>query len=71
MKRSAVTAMSRLSAMERAERKMVRGRLEAMSVKRLREFAETHDVDLHGATTHLCIVNMLMHQYDKWRSREA
>ena len=63
--------MSRLSAMERAERKMVCGRLEAMSVKRLREFAAEHGVDLRGASTHLCIVNMLMHQYDKWRSREG
>ena len=49
---------------------MVRQRLESMSVKRLREFAAEHGVDLHGATTHLCIVNMLMHQYDKWRVRD-
>ena len=66
-----MTVMHRLSEIERAERKMVRGRLEAMSVKRLREFAAEHDVDLRGATTHLRIVNTLMHQYDKWRSREA
>lgn len=52
--------------MERAERKMVRTRLEAMTVKRLREFARAHDVDLHGASTKLCIVNTLMYQYDKW-----
>jgi hypothetical protein len=58
--------MTRLSDIERAERKMVRGRLEGMSVKRLREFARAHDIDLHGASTHLCIVNTLMYQYDKW-----
>ena len=63
--------MSRLSEIERAERKMVRGRLESMSVKRLREFAAEHGVDLRGATTHLCIVNTLMHQYESWRSREV
>ena len=49
---------------------MVRGRLESMSVKRLREFAAEHDVDLRGATTHLCIVNMLMHQYESWKCKE-
>jgi hypothetical protein len=52
--------------MERAERKMVRGRLEGMSVKRLREFAASHGVDLYDASTHLCIVNTLMNNYDKW-----
>jgi len=62
--------MSRLSEIERAERKMVRGRLESMSVKRLREFAKEHGVDLHGASTHLCIVNTLMHQYESWRVRD-
>ena len=62
--------MHRLSEIERAERKMVRGRLESMSVKRLREFAAEHDVDLHGATTHLCIVNTLMHQYESWKCKE-
>lgn len=59
--------MSRLTAIERAERKMVRGRLEGMSVKRLREFAAERDVDLHGASTHLCMVNTLMNNYDKWK----
>lgn len=62
--------MSRLSEIERAERKMMRGRLESMSVKRLREFAAEHGVDLHGASTHLCIVNMLMHQYESWKCKE-
>lgn len=56
----------RLSEIERAERKMVRTRLEAMTVKRLREFAKSHDVDLHGASTKLCVVNTLMNSYDKW-----
>lgn len=59
--------MTRLSEMERAERKMIRTRLEAMSDKRLREFAKKRDIDLHGASTHLCIVNTLMYQYDKWK----
>lgn len=56
--------------MERAERKMVRGRLEAMSVKRLRELARAHDVDLHGASTKLCVVNTLMNNYDKWKENQ-
>jgi hypothetical protein len=62
--------MTRLSDIERAERKMVRGRLEGMSVKRLREFAAERDVDLHGASTHLCIVNTLMNNYDKWKENQ-
>lgn len=62
--------MSRLTAMERAERKMMRGRLEAMSVKRLRELARAHDIDLHGASTKLCVVNTLMNNYDKWKENE-
>ena len=66
-----VVAMHKLSEIERAERKMVRGRLEAMSVKRLREFAAEHGVDLHGASTHLCIVNTLMHQYESWKCKEV
>ena len=65
-----MTVMHRLSEIERAERKMVRGRLESMSVKRLREFAKEHGVDLRGATTHLCIVNTLMHQYESWKCKE-
>ena len=59
--------MTRLSEMERAERKMIRTRLEAMSDKRLRKFAAERDIDLHGASTHLCIVNTIMNQYDKWK----
>ena len=62
--------MSRLTAMERAERKMIRTRLEAMSDKRLREFAAERDVDLHGASTHLCVVNTLMNNYDKWKENQ-
>ena len=55
----------RLTEIERAERKMMRTRLEAMSVQRLRLMAKSRGVDLHGATTHLCIINTMMHQYDK------
>lgn len=61
--------MPRLSDVERAERQMVRGRLEAMDVRRLRSLATAHGVDLHGATTHLTIVNTLMNSYDEWRER--
>lgn len=58
----------RLSQIELAERRMVRRRLESMSIRRLCAIAAEHNVDLHGATTHLCIVNTLMSQYDKWKS---
>ena len=59
----------RLSDIELAERRMVRRRLEGMSVRRLRELAEMRGVDLHGAISHLCIVNILMSQYDKWKEK--
>lgn len=59
--------MTRLSEVERIERKMIRNRLEAMSTKRLREVAKERDIDLHGASTHLCIVNTIMNNYDKWK----
>lgn len=59
----------RLPEIELAERRMVRRRLEAMSIRRLRELADLRGVDLHGATTHLCIVNTLMSQYDKWKEK--
>lgn len=59
--------MTRLTETERAERKMVRTQLEAMSVKRLREVARERDVDLHGAKTKLRIINTMMQRYDKWR----
>jgi hypothetical protein len=61
----------RLSEIERAERKMVRTRLEAMTVKRLREFAKAHDVDLHGASTKLCVVNTLMNSYGRWKENQS
>lgn len=58
--------MARLSEIERAERRMMRAHLEAMSVQRLRELARKHEIDIHSASTKLCIVNTLMNNYDKW-----
>lgn len=60
--------MTRLSEMERAERKMIRKHLEVLPDKCLRKFALKRGIDLHGASTHLCVVNTIMNQYDKWAS---
>lgn len=58
--------MKRLSKIELAERKLVRQRLEGMTVAGLRGLASSRGVDLHGARTKLCIVNTLMNNYERW-----
>ena len=58
--------MKRLSDIELAERKLVRQRLEGMTVAGLRGLASSRGVDLHGARTKLCVINTLMNNYERW-----
>lgn len=62
--------MKRLSDIELAERKLVRQRLEGMTVAGLRGLASSRGVDLHGARTKLCVINTLMNNYENWKEEE-
>ena len=60
----------RLTEIDRAERKLIRQRLDGLTTRELRELAKAKSIDLRGANTHLCIVNTMMNSYEMWKEKK-
>lgn len=62
----------RLSELERAERKLVRSRLEGMGLAELQVLAEMNGVSAIASNENkITVINKLMDKYGNWRSREG